>query len=198
MLSKTKNFLITVRPEVYIILAVSMLLLPLGWVLAWVTAAVIHEFFHYTALKLCRCRINRIRIGANGTCMDAVSMTYGKEAICAIAGPLAGFALMFTARWMPRVAVCGFIQSTYNLFPLFPMDGGRVLRSLMRKCFDISVADRICRWIEIVFICALCCVCLYLMFVLSLGPIPVIWVVILIFKNKIINSPCKDRPLRVQ
>jgi len=170
----------------------------LGWVFAWITAAAIHEIFHYTALRLCRCRINRIQIGANGAQMDTNPMPYGKEAICAIAGPLAGFILLFAARWFPKIAICGFVQSTYNLFPIFPMDGGRVVRSLMRKWFDIEVADCICKWTENIFMCFICCICLYLTFIVSLGPIPVIWLAVLIFKSKIINSPCKDALLRVQ
>ena len=198
MQSRSKVHLVTIRPEMYVVLAFAALLLPLGWIFAWVIAAAFHEIFHYFALRICRCSISRIQVGVNGTVMDTMPTTYGKEALCAIAGPLAGFVLLLTARWLPKVAICGFIQSTYNLIPVFPMDGGRVLRSLIRKFIDLSVADRICRWIEILFLCALCYLCLYLSFVASLGPIPIIWIALLIFKNKFINSPCKDRLLRVQ
>ena len=198
MPGKRKENPITVKPEIYIIIAFAMFLLPLPWILAWVTACVFHEFFHYCALKLCKCRVNRILVSVNGAIMDTEQLSYEKEAICAVAGPLAGFLLLIFARWLPRVAICGFLQSIYNLIPVFPMDGGRTLRSITRKYFDLAIADRICGWTERIFLGVLCCICLYCSFVYSLGPIPVIWLSILIIKNKFINRPCKDSLLRVQ
>ena len=198
MQGNRKTHLITVRPEVYILLAVAAFILPLGWILAWVTAAVFHEFFHYVALRICRCDVNSIQVGVNGAVMNTPCMPYSKEAICAIAGPLAGFVLLFVARWMPKVAVCGFLQSLYNLLPIYPMDGGRVLRSLAQSWFDFHIAANICKWIERLVLCVLCGICLYLTFAASLGPVPLIWISGLIFKNKFINSPCKQWQLRVQ
>ena len=198
MPGKRKINLITVKPEVYIMFAFALFLLPLRWLLAWLIASLFHEFFHYCALKICKCHINCIQISTNGTIMDTEQMPYGKEAICAIAGPLSGFLLLFIARWLPILAICGFLQSVYNLIPIFPMDGGRILRSMSRKWFDLPVADSICRWTEQIFICALCSTGLYLSIIFSLGPIPLILLAILIFKNKFANKPCKDKLLRVQ
>lgn len=198
MQNRNNDCRISVRSEVYVILAAAALLLPIDWIAAWITAAVAHEFFHYIALKVCRCRISHIQIGANGTLMNAGTMSYGKEAFCAIAGPLGGFVLLLAARWLPKVAICGFVQSTYNLIPIYPMDGGRVLFSLLRKWCAVTIADGICKWTERIIICLLSFTCLYLAFAVSLGPIPVIWMAFLIFKNKFINSPCKDRLLRIQ
>jgi hypothetical protein len=49
-----------------------------------------------------------------------------------VAGPAGSFLLLFVARWLPLVAICGFIQGSYNLLPLGTMDGGRVVACLLR------------------------------------------------------------------
>ena len=79
--------------------------------------------------------------------METSPMTPGREALCALAGPLGSFLLLLLARHFPEAAVCGIVQGGYNLIPIYPLDGGRILRCLL--------PEKICRWTEIIFLAVL-------------------------------------------
>ena len=129
-----------------ILLAVLLLILPLQWVIAALLAATFHELCHAFAILLCGGSIDCISVSGRGAVMSTKPLTVTREVLCAIAGPVGSFLLLLLARWLPRTAVCGAVQGLYNLLPLFPMDGGRVLRGLIYGLFSPPVAQRIFVW----------------------------------------------------
>ena len=145
-----------------IFLAILLLILPLQWVVAVLLAAILHELCHAVAILLCGGCINGITISCRGAVIDTTTMSAGKEIICALAGPLGSFSLLLLAKWAPRTAICGVIHGLYNLIPLFPMDGGRILRGLIHAAFSPPVADRVFLWSQrvITFLVALGCIML--------------------------------------
>lgn len=114
----------------YLIAAAGVLLLPLNWLLSAVTAAFIHECGHVAALKLCGVRIFAIRIGACGAKITTEPMGPIQELVCAAAGPLCSLLLVLLVKVAPVLAMIGFFQGVFNLLPIFPMDGGRMLMAL--------------------------------------------------------------------
>lgn len=51
------------------------------------------------------------------------------------AGPFCSLALGLCYPWLPKLALSGLIQGVFNLLPVFPLDGGRILRELLLCMF---------------------------------------------------------------
>lgn len=115
--------------------ALLLLNLPLRWLLSWLAAAAIHESFHILAILAFRGRIFHIRIGITGAVMEVSPLSPGKELICALAGPMGGLLLLSLAGICPTIALCALVQSLWNLLPIYPMDGGRMLQCVLCMLF---------------------------------------------------------------
>lgn len=150
---------VCIDPSVLVLAAISMLLLPLKWVFATFLAAFFHECCHWTAVCLLGGTVRQIRIGPSGVLLHLLPMTNGKELICAAAGPAGSFFLLIFCRWYPELALCGLIQGAFNLLPIYPLDGGRVLRCIFSVFFpdraealSFRVGILICLFLEIGFL----------------------------------------------
>lgn len=139
---------VQVSPGALIFLAVLILMLPLQWVGAVVLAALVHECCHCIAILLLGGRLKGINIGGRGAVIDMEPMPGIREAVCALAGPLGSFLLVSAVQWMPRTAVCGLIHGLYNLLPMLPLDGGRILRGILSTFLSPPTAQRCLIWIR--------------------------------------------------
>ena len=125
---------IELQTGAYLAMAAAVLILPLWFLISLVSAAVIHEICHYLALKLAGMEVFRITIGPFGASMETEDMDPGRELLCALAGPVGSLMLVLFYKWIPGIALCGLIQGIFNLLPLYPMDGGRILKCLLEIC----------------------------------------------------------------
>lgn len=126
------KYRVTVEPGYFVLLAAMLLLLPLRWVAAFLLASFVHELGHLAALQSFRCRIDGLTLGPWGAKIITGPIQPAAELVCAWAGPGTAMLLLFAAPWFPRTALCALCQSVYHLLPVFPLDGGRGLRSLVR------------------------------------------------------------------
>jgi len=140
---------ISVRFEFYILISLLLFYLPLYLLLSWLFAALIHELFHYIALRIFRVNVYTLTIGVSGAVMKTGPMNLKEEIISAAAGPFGSIFLLMFARIAPYVALFGFVQWSFNMLPIYPLDGGRILLCITKRYFP-ELSERICyivKWV---------------------------------------------------
>lgn len=118
-------------------------------VLLWgAIAALLHEIGHIVAAALFGGRVEALSLSAAGAelrfCYSS-GLSYGHECLVALAGPavnlLFGVPALWLREYLPAV-VCLSI-GVFNLLPILPLDGGRILFNLVAERFGPNVADRV-------------------------------------------------------
>lgn len=184
------------EPLFYLSLAAACLLFPIKWLAAWLAAVCVHEMCHILMLRILGYSVKSIAVGPAGAVIETGPMPAYKELLCAVAGPVGSFSLLLLSRWMPLVAICGFVQGGYNLIPLHPMDGGRALRSVIGMIFDEILTERIMSVISWVVMIAFIALGLYCLVFLSLGALPFLFALLLAVRTG--KIPCKTMREKVQ
>ena len=137
---------VKISPTAYIWGALLVYLLPVKWLCSALVAALVHEISHIAALQMLGVGIRKIRITSMGAVIETGPVSNGKELICALAGPIGSFLLLLGYRFFPEVALCALIQGSFNLVPIYPLDGGRAVRSLI---YMVSKEpERTVKWVE--------------------------------------------------
>ena len=182
----------------WILGALLILVVPLNWLLAAITAAVFHELSHSAAILLLGGKIHRLKILPDGIRMETSPMTVWQEILCSLAGPAGSLLLMLLAKHTPRIALCALVQGCYNLLPVFPLDGGRALRCLLEWLLSPKMAKMVERVLVCTVLAAVCTVILWLDRSLSMGGILILIGAFGIAKGIFRKIPCKETVLRVQ
>ena len=138
-----------IAPSVYIVLALSILLLPLRWVTAWAIAAMIHEAGHLIVSLLCGAKIRGIYITPGGAVIATDMLTPWKQLLASISGPAAGCCLLLFVKHIPLCATFAFVHSLFNLFPIGDLDGAVILRTVLRMACSRERASRISYFADI-------------------------------------------------
>ena len=183
--------MIRIQPSAFILMAALMLLLPIDWLFAAVLAAAVHELGHLAAIHAVGGHLDVICIGSAGAQICTEPLDNRAEFLCAAAGPAASLFLLSLCRFFPKTALCGLAQGIFNLIPVHPMDGGRMLLCVLR---------RLCpRWAERIFH-AIQCLILYGLLTLSLllavcgkaGFLPVLACITVLSRLLLSKIPCKS------
>lgn len=146
--------MIRCNPSSYILGAAVILLLPFDWLLSAVTAALVHEACHVLSVLLFGGHIRTIQITSRGCAIECDEQDFIPKVLSILAGPVGSLLLMKLRRSLPKIALCGLIHGVYNLLPVLPLDGGRILRELLNRWIPART-DSIMRGIRYAVFCSL-------------------------------------------
>lgn len=184
-------------PAVCILWAIMLLLLPLRWLGAVTVAALFHELSHYIAVVLCGGRIRGFRVARGSMILDVGMMSWRNELICAIAGPLGSLFLLMLIQWFPILGFCAGVQLIYNMIPVFPLDGGRIVRCICNLVFS-NHGEIMWIWFEKVMILLIFFASIWFAVWYKLGFFPILITLTIVLRSIHGNTPCKEASLRVQ
>lgn len=123
--------------------ALFLLIFPLRWVIGFLVAITIHECSHLLTIKMMGIQVGGISVSGNGIKMKTGEMSPIQELAGAFAGPFGGALLLLFWRIFPEAAVCAIVHSVFNLLPIYPFDGGRIITSLCRSIFGDEKGNKI-------------------------------------------------------
>lgn len=156
---------VRISPTAILLLAVFALMAPPVCLAAVILAAVCHEMGHYMALRLCGGRLAGMSVSAFGAQMrirERQRLSYGREALCVLAGPLVNGTLSWlmslAGAWREELYVFAgaqLILGVFNLLPLSALDGGRLLWIALAWLTDPFLADKVCRVVTAALLLAL-------------------------------------------
>lgn len=178
--------------------AILLLTLPLPWLLAAVIAAIFHELCHILALFFTGTRPLGLRIGISGAEIATPPLSTKSELLCAAAGPLGSLMLLLLIRYFPRIALCAAVQGLFNLLPVYPLDGGRILHAASKLLLPSKFAERFSLAVEKAVLLGFLLFSLYLSFCLQLGFLPMMFAAVMTTKALLRKIPCKEAKLGVQ
>lgn len=192
------NSFFAVSPYLILFFPVVLLIIPIPWICAAVCSIVIHEACHILVARLLGKRIACISINSDGAEILMDNMSCIEELIVAAAGPCSCIFALFLAQHFPRFAVCSVVHSLYNLLPLYPSDGGRMIYSFAKLLFSANTAQKLYKAIEKLFWILIFFAAAVAIIFCHIGPLPVATGAILVIRQYKRKNSCKDDKLRVQ
>lgn len=189
--------MIRINNWLYYLLAMLFLTFPLDWILSFVISSLFHELCHILFLKFSGGEILKIDAHISGCIIETDRMEVWKQFMSILAGPMGSFSLLLFRRMVPKIAICGLLQGIYNLIPVLPLDGGRLLCLILNGICP-KKTDRIMCYLAIAVCGTFELLTIWMTIANSLRPWPIFLVTawsISVLSRKI---PCKPLKIRVQ
>lgn len=113
----------------------------------------VHELAHIIALRIFGLKVKNVRAELTGLCIDYCGFAEPLAHIAAaFAGPAGGFIYAYAASLIARETGCAWLElsagislllSVFNLLPVLPLDGGRILLGLLTMLLGAQAGERI-------------------------------------------------------
>ena len=148
---------------------------PAGSFSPFLLSICLHELGHLAALWLCKTPIHRLRLTLSGTVIQTAPQSYRQEILTAAVGPLMNLLLAALLLYkLPEVALLNIGLFLYNLLPIYPLDGGRMLRSALHLLLSPKTALIVEKLTGILCVSFLMAISCYLTCVLHAGLWPIL------------------------
>ena len=167
-----------------------------GFTPPFLLACTLHEAGHLSMMRLCGVRLLDCRIGLTGAVLRAEVPTAASELLCTLMGPLVNASLLFFGRFWLQFGLANAVLLLYNLLPLYPLDGGRLLRLGLTHWFRPETAFRIERIVSVLTVCALVAAGIFAAVFLRLGLSPLL--LSAVFLLKLPSLTCQSLPWMLQ
>lgn len=162
-----------------------------------ILASAVHELFHILAISLQNLKILSVQVDLPGMKILTEPMKPVQEVLSAAAGPLGSLITLIFLKSYPELAVCGMVQGIYNLLPIYPSDGGRIVRILAEYFFP-GRAEHIERILVIATTSLVALSVLTLCYLFPRWYYFLILIVLAVVRGAIRKKSCKDGALAVQ
>lgn len=181
-----------ISPGAVIFWALLLLVLPVSWLGAAFLAAAAHEAGHLLALSFLGGRGRLRHLGAFGAVIEAENLSPAGEFFCAAAGPAVSLLLGSLLPLMPRISLCGLAQGLFNLLPLYPLDGGRMVYCLLRGFLPADLAGKAVVSLGNSLIFLLLFLSAFVCFRYQPGPLALVFGLLSMILAKKRKNPCKE------
>lgn len=126
--------------------------------------SILHEAGHLLAIVLCGEKPDTVRFGIFGMTIirrNDITQDYKKEFITAVSGPMMNFFLLFVLVLLYafyrkdiflEMAAINLIIGLFNIMPVFSLDGGRALESLLLERLPSDKSEKIITAVSVVFL----------------------------------------------
>ncbi|MBE6984876.1 MAG: hypothetical protein E7434_04555 [Ruminococcaceae bacterium] len=156
---------------------------PLHTFSPFLLSGILHEMGHLITLRLYKVEIHSIKLRMSGAEIASAPMSYFQEILVAISGPLVNLMLLFfSSKTNPNLAFMNFVLVAYNLLPIYPLDGGRILHAMLHIMLPSVAAEILEHVIGLLCISGILAASCYLTCVWHAGLWPVILSGILFFR----------------
>lgn len=146
-----------VHPLTIIYIALSLILGRFTFVFGMFAIAIIHEFFHIFAAYIFHLKVNCISITPIGCYADINELENAPriaQIIILIMGPLSFFFSSAIIKYLTQIDIISIYRyrelietnlliMLFNLLPIFPLDGGRILKVIFSSLFSEKVSLRL-------------------------------------------------------
>lgn len=156
---------------------------PAGTFLPFLCAVTLHEAGHLLALRCMGAQVHKISFQLTGAIIRTQPLRYPQELWAAAAGPAVNLlcTLVFLHK-SPAFALVNLLLLFFNLLPLYPLDGGRILRALLHMLLSDGAARIVERIISTACLAAAAACAAYLTCIWHAGPWPIFLCVLLILR----------------
>lgn len=126
--------------------------------------SVLHEFGHLFAIVACGESPETVRFGIFGMTIirkNDITQDYKKEFITAVSGPMMNFFLSLgfgviygfcRSEILLKCAVVNLLIGLFNIMPVFSLDGGRALESLLSQRLSRDGCEAVMKAVSIAFL----------------------------------------------